>query len=61
MVKTVFELDTSLKNYNEKMKEIRLDTCMHARVSSIKLCQVERPAREKVSMWQRINFYSSNY
>ena len=49
-VKTVFELDASLRNYNEKTKEIGLDACMHACVSSIWLCQVERPAREEVSM-----------
>ena len=30
IVKTVFELDASLRNYNEKTKEIRLDGCMHA-------------------------------
>jgi hypothetical protein len=36
MVKTVFELDASLRNYNEKMNEIRLDACMHACVSSVK-------------------------
>ena len=29
MVKIVFELEASLKNYNEKMEEIGLD-CMHA-------------------------------
>jgi len=29
MVKTVFELEASLKNYNEKMEEIGLG-CMHA-------------------------------
>jgi hypothetical protein len=39
MVKTVFELDASLRNYNKKTKEIRLDTCIHARVSFVRLCQ----------------------
>jgi hypothetical protein len=38
IVKTVFESDTSLRNYHEKMKEIRMDACMHACVS---LCQVQ--------------------
>ena len=50
MVKTVFESDASLRNYNEKTKEIRLDLCMHACVSSVTLFQLERPAREEVSM-----------
>jgi hypothetical protein len=45
----------------KKMKEIRLDVCVHACVSSVRLCQVERLAREEVSMRQRINFHSSNY
>jgi hypothetical protein len=36
MVKTVFESDASLRNYREKIKEIRMDACMHACVS---LCQ----------------------
>ena len=49
-MKAVFELDALLRNYNEKTKEIRLDACMHACVSSIRLCQVERPAREEVFM-----------
>ena len=40
MVKTVFESDASLRNYNEKTKEIRLDACMHACVSFVMLCQV---------------------
>ena len=30
MVKTVFESDASLRNYNKKTKEIILDACMHA-------------------------------
>ena len=50
MVKTFFELDASLRNYNKKTKEIILDMCMHACVSSVRLCQVEHPAREEVSM-----------
>ena len=37
MVKTVFELEASLKNYNEKMEEIGLG-CMHACVRQP--CQV---------------------
>jgi hypothetical protein len=37
-VKTVFKLDASLRNYNKKMKEIRLDACMHACMRQ--LCQV---------------------
>jgi hypothetical protein len=61
MVKTVFESDASLRKYNEKMKEIRLDACVHACVSFVRLCQVERLAREEVSMRQRINVHSSNY
>ena len=61
MVKAVFELDASLRNYNEKTKEIRLDVCMHACISSARLCQIERPAREEVSIQQRINFHPSNY
>jgi hypothetical protein len=36
MVKTVFESDTSLRNYREKTEEIRLDVCMSACVS---MCQ----------------------
>jgi hypothetical protein len=36
MVKTVFESDTSLRNYHEKMEEIRLGVCMSACVS---MCQ----------------------
>jgi len=51
MVKTVFESDASLRNYNEKMKEIILDACMHACVSSVRLCQVKRPYREEVSIY----------
>ena len=51
MVKTVFESDASLRNYNEKTKAITLDACVHVCVSSVRLCQVERPAREEVSMW----------
>ena len=50
MVKTVFESDASLRNYNEKTKEIIIDVCMHACVSSVTLFQLERPAREEVSM-----------
>ena len=50
MVKTVFESDASLRNYNEKTKEIRLDGCMHACVGLVRLCQVECPARGEVSM-----------
>jgi len=47
-VKTVFESDASLRNYNEKkQKEL-----VHACISSVRLCLVERPAREKVSMRQ---------
>jgi hypothetical protein len=61
MVKTVFESNASLRKYNEKTKEIRLDACMHTCVSSVRLCQVERLAHEKVSMRQQINFHSSNY
>jgi hypothetical protein len=33
MVKTVFESDTSLRNYREKTEEIRLDVCMLVCVS----------------------------
>jgi hypothetical protein len=51
MVKTVFELDASLRNYNEKTKEIRLDTCIHARVSFVRLCQLEILLAQEVSMW----------
>ena len=51
MVKTIFESDASLRNYNEKTKEIILDVCMLACVSSVRLCQVEHLAREEVSMW----------
>jgi hypothetical protein len=29
MVKTIFESDDSMRNYNEKTKEIRIDVCMH--------------------------------
>jgi hypothetical protein len=36
MVKTVLESEASLRNYREKMKEIRMDASMHACVS---LCQ----------------------
>ena len=41
MVKAVFELDASLRNYNKKTKEIILDTCMDACVNFIRLCQLE--------------------
>ena len=51
LVKTIFESDASLRNYNEKTKEIILDVCMLACVSSVRLCQVEHLAREEVSMW----------
>jgi hypothetical protein len=34
MVKTVFESDASLRNYREKMEEIRMDAYMHACVSA---------------------------
>jgi hypothetical protein len=33
MVKTIFELDASSRNYRKKMKEIRMDGCMHACIS----------------------------
>jgi hypothetical protein len=36
MMKTVFESDASLKNYCEKIEEIRMDICTHVCVS---LCQ----------------------
>jgi hypothetical protein len=36
MVKTVLESEASLRNYREKMEEIRMDASMHAYVS---LCQ----------------------
>ena len=49
MMKTVFESDASLRNYNEK-KEIRLDACMNACVNFVRLCQPERRARGEVSM-----------
>jgi hypothetical protein len=55
MVKTVLELKASLRNYCEKIEEIRIDASMHACVS---LCQlvsacvrcnyVEHPARGKI-------------
>jgi hypothetical protein len=35
-MKTVFESDASLRNYREKIEEIRMHACMHACVS---LCQ----------------------
>ena len=50
-MKTIFESNASLRNYNEKTKEIILDVCMLACVSSVRLCQVEHLAREEVSMW----------
>jgi hypothetical protein len=34
MVKTVLELKASLRNYREKIEEIRIDASMHACVSS---------------------------
>jgi hypothetical protein len=34
MVKTVLESEASLKNYREKMKEIRMDASTHACVSA---------------------------
>jgi hypothetical protein len=34
MVKTVLESEASLRNYREKIKEIRMDTSMHACVSA---------------------------
>ena len=47
MMKTVFESDASLRNYNGKTKEIGL-SCMYACVRQP--CQVERLARGEVSM-----------
>jgi len=40
-MKTVFESDASLRNYNEKTKDIRLDACMDACVNFVRLCQLE--------------------
>jgi hypothetical protein len=54
MVKTVFESDTSLRNYREKTEEIRLDVCMSACVS----------LRQRVSggtASSRKGFYASTY
>ena len=53
MVKTVFESDASLKNYNKKNRRdwIGLYACMHTCVSLVRLCQVECLARGEVSMW----------
>ena len=50
MVKAIFELDASLRNYNEKTKQIRLDACMHACVSFARLCQLEVLLAREVSM-----------
>ena len=50
MVKTIFELNASLRNYNENTKEIRLDACMHACVSFARLCQLEVLLAREVSM-----------
>ena len=61
MVKTVFESDASLRNYNGKTKEIGLG-CMHACVRQP--CQVVSGGAS--SSWRGLcavtnNFYSSNY
>jgi hypothetical protein len=40
MVKTVFESDVLLRNYREKMEEIRVDARMQACVSLCRCCQV---------------------
>jgi hypothetical protein len=58
IVKTVFESDTSLRNYREKTEEIRLDVCMSACVS---LHQVDQPARGKVFMRKQTDFDSLNH
>ena len=47
-VKTVFESNASLKNYNAKMEEIELG-CMHACVRQPCQCQVEGLAGGEVS------------
>jgi hypothetical protein len=63
-VKTVFELDASLRIYNEKTKEIRLDACMHA--SALSGCvrwnvRLERRflyGSELIFIHPTINFYA---
>jgi hypothetical protein len=39
MVKTVLESEASLRNYREKIEEIRMDASMHACVSLVSACQ----------------------
>jgi hypothetical protein len=42
MVKTILESEASLRNYHEKMEEIRMDVCMCQFVSArVSLCQVQ--------------------
>jgi hypothetical protein len=55
-VKTVLESEASLRNYREKMEEIRMDTSMHACVSA---CQpVSGAIRQNVQLAER--FLCSN-
>jgi hypothetical protein len=67
MVKTVFKLDASLRNYNKKMKEIRLDACMHASALSGHVrwnVQVERRflcGNKLIFIHPTINFYATSW
>ena len=66
-MKTVFESNALLRNYNEKTKDIRLDVaCMHA--SALSGCvrwnvQLERRfiyGNELIFIHQTINFYATS-
>jgi hypothetical protein len=61
MVKIVFESDASLRNYREKIEEIKVDGCMSACVSLRQPVSGGRPARGKVFMRQRTGFNSFNH
>ena len=55
MVKTVFESEASLRNYCEKMEEIRVDACMSACVG---MCQ-PASAHVRWNVYSRGGFYAS--
>jgi hypothetical protein len=61
MVKIVFESDASLRNYHEKIEEIKVDTCMSACVSLRQSVSGGWSAREKVFMRQQTGFNLLNH
>jgi hypothetical protein len=61
MVKIVFKSDASLRNYREKMKEIKVDACISACVSLRQPVSGGRLAHGKVFMRQLTGFNSLNH